>query len=606
MNYNIFIRGFTLIALLLGNLAFAQDRIAQVTSEKGFKELNETLRYFQAKLNKEFGLESVYIGGGSSRAILDHIYFGKPLEMRDLDVFVVAGKEVVPEYARSIGMAAEGDELGRFSEENLRPRPRANPDLPVPERYAHNAGYGFFYLKEHQGRELIFDLSIYHSQNDLKLNGIVDFDMVMIKLDHGQDLASWARTLQTNDELVPIEKLASTKKIVDHNNGYQSWVQKKFKVINWANVEADPSQVTIRVARSLGKIGISEVPEEDAARLRKLISSQAAGNNLQFVRNTLKLLEDKAAAEELKILASVGAFQTVSPQLQLKLQALKVDEIRLLLEKADNFYMGLSNAPPLDAQRLLMLIDDLPLVEKKVFFTELAKPALFPKYFGPLNESLEKVISAKKIGFYTGVFNPIHLGHLEVIEGAISKLGLDEIYIIPTPATTHNEVPISLEHRRKMVNLLAQRNPKIKIFPEELVHLLDKGTGNGIDALIRVVEGKEVGQPQWFHIMGSDSYLRFRENPERLKALGENPNRHLFVVQRPGEMVDKLIEGDVFEKVHFSQGAYGEEFLEVRSSTLIREKLKNKESIKSLVIPEIEDYIKSRGLYQLDCSDLFL
>lgn len=347
-----------------------------------FEKLNRTLSHFQKEIADRFGIKDVYIGGGSARAILDHIYFGKPLEMRDLDIFIVADRPVDFDYAKSIGSALGGEELGRFSEENLRPRPRSNPALPIPQRYEYNAGYGFFFIDEQtKKKSAIFDLSIYHTPNDLKLNGILDFDTIMIKLDSKQDLSSWARSLEVNQQLIPANQLHQSKKIVDPNGGYDSWTARRVKIENWDQIVREPGQVTIRLARSLGKIGATEFTPEDAAKLRTLLQADKTNNHLQFVRNLLKLFEDPTAAVELKILASVGTFGRISPTLQARLQNLTADQIKEKIQKATNIYGKMKNGPPREVWPLLSLIDDLPDSEKSLFIVELSKPALFPTYF---------------------------------------------------------------------------------------------------------------------------------------------------------------------------------------------------------------------------------
>lgn len=356
--------------------------IGERVASADFQKLNSTLSHFQQQIAERFGIKDVYIGGGSARAILDHIYFDKPLVMRDLDVFVVANRQVDFDYAKSIGSALGGEELGRFSEENLRPRPRANPSLPIPQRYEHNAGYGFFFIDEKASQKsAIFDLSIYHSPDDLKLNGILDFDTIMIKLDSKQDLSSWARSLEVNQQLIPADQLHQSKKILDPKGGYDSWVSRRVKIENWDHIIKEPGQVTIRLARSLGKIGATEFAPEDAARIRTILQGEKSDNYLQFVRNMLKLFEDPAAAVELKILASVGAFERISPTLQGKLQNLTADQIKEKIKKAENIYGKMKNGPPREVWPLLSLIDDLPDSERLRFITELSKPALFPTYF---------------------------------------------------------------------------------------------------------------------------------------------------------------------------------------------------------------------------------
>ena len=44
-----------------------------------------------------------------------------------------------------------------------------------------------------------------------------------------------------------------------------------------------------------------------------------------------------------------------------------------------------------------------------------------------------------RIGLYGGTFDPIHLGHLIVIENAINELNLDRVIILPSSNPPHKK-----------------------------------------------------------------------------------------------------------------------------------------------------------------------
>ena len=46
-----------------------------------------------------------------------------------------------------------------------------------------------------------------------------------------------------------------------------------------------------------------------------------------------------------------------------------------------------------------------------------------------------------RTGIFGGAFNPVHKGHTNALEAFIRSAGLDRVYIIPTYAPPHKELP---------------------------------------------------------------------------------------------------------------------------------------------------------------------
>lgn len=68
----------------------------------------------------------------------------------------------------------------------------------------------------------------------------------------------------------------------------------------------------------------------------------------------------------------------------------------------------------------------------------------------------------------------------------MQKLGsaLDKIFIIPTPATHHNEEPIAWELRMEMASLAIQNLDNVEMIPWSYEHLLKNGTGHAVAHLM--------------------------------------------------------------------------------------------------------------------------
>ncbi|MEW6056491.1 MAG: hypothetical protein AB1540_07735 [Bdellovibrionota bacterium] len=270
------------------------------------KNASKTLSEVQSGLYRWFGIGETLIGGGSSRAILDHLYFESPLKMRDFDIFAVANRQVDTILAEAIGRTLESETLGEFSAKDLRPRPRVNPQLPEDDGKNYIAGYGFFWKQ----KATEVDLSLFHSWSDLELNGILDVDTIMIRVPAHSSLSEVAAAILES----PSYGAAKQKGLIyDRFDGYSSWCLKKPQVVHWEELSRDPVQASIRIVRAHVKMGVYSLQNSLIQRLVSNIHQEKRLNRLQVVRNFLKVLGDPTAAIELKILEQLGVFDVWAP-----------------------------------------------------------------------------------------------------------------------------------------------------------------------------------------------------------------------------------------------------------------------------------------------------
>lgn len=200
---------------------------------------------------------------------------------------------------------------------------------------------------------------------------------------------------------------------------------------------------------------------------------------------------------------------------------------------------------------------------------------------------------AVDIGIMGGAFDPIHVGHLAAAEEARVTLGLREVLFIPSgqPYFNGKQKVLAVEHRVAMVRLAIAPNPHFKLSTMEIERT---GESYSVDTLEELHRRYEDGR-RWFFILGMDALLTLPhwKEPDRLIQLC-----HLVVANRP-EFTAQDIE--LFEETvpGISQHIT---FLETPSvdvsSTDIRQRRANGQSIHNLIPSAVEEYILEHGLYR--------
>jgi nicotinate-nucleotide adenylyltransferase len=196
-------------------------------------------------------------------------------------------------------------------------------------------------------------------------------------------------------------------------------------------------------------------------------------------------------------------------------------------------------------------------------------------------------------GILGGTFDPIHNGHLILAQEVLWRLGLDEIWFMPTgePWMKQGQPLTSKEHRKAMVELAIAANPRFKLSTIEMDR---PGETYTVDTLEELRAGA-MRDDDLFFIMGVDtlSSMQRWKAPERILELTQ-----LVVALRPGHgPVDlallEAIEPTASERlmtVHLP-------LIEI-SSTELRRRVMAAESYRYLVPDEVGEYIKKQGLYR--------
>lgn len=197
-----------------------------------------------------------------------------------------------------------------------------------------------------------------------------------------------------------------------------------------------------------------------------------------------------------------------------------------------------------------------------------------------------------RVGVLGGTFDPIHIGHLVAAEEARVCLDLEKVAFVPAnlpPHKLHLSVTAT-EHRLRMVQLAISDNP---CFVLSRVDVDRFGPSFTVDT-IELLRDEYGPNGELYFIMGADSLadLLTWHRPERLIRLCR-----IVALTRPGYRADldelnRLLPGAI-ARVQLLEMP----LLEI-SSTDLQRRVQMGLSIKYLVPPAVEAYIRQHGLYQ--------
>lgn len=193
----------------------------------------------------------------------------------------------------------------------------------------------------------------------------------------------------------------------------------------------------------------------------------------------------------------------------------------------------------------------------------------------------------KKIGFFGGSFDPIHIGHVNLAIELMEKKELDQILFCPALVSpTKQGVPpeATPEHRMNMLRLSLEDVPGCEPYEAELMRPPPSYT---IDT-IRKLEGNEL-----FLIMAEDSAYSLDQWKDVEELLNLAPpligTRHGFDSQKLNQLPPNV-------KLKVEEGRCQISAMDI-SSTHLRERLKKRMYCGHLLQGKVLDYIHQNGLY---------
>lgn len=192
-----------------------------------------------------------------------------------------------------------------------------------------------------------------------------------------------------------------------------------------------------------------------------------------------------------------------------------------------------------------------------------------------------------KLCLFGGTFDPPHIGHLIIGEFAYENLNVEKVLFVPAYIPPHKTSQdfSSPDIRFKMLELSIQGNPHFQI---STIELNRKGVSYSIDTIKEIRAKFDLEKNDLFFLVGSDSLIGFHtwKNPEEIISLAQ-------VVVAPRPSFDKeMVRNNFLDSVRFLNAPY----IDI-SSSIVRERIREKQSIRYLVTKEVHEFIMKNGLY---------
>jgi len=218
-------------------------------------------------------------------------------------------------------------------------------------------------------------------------------------------------------------------------------------------------------------------------------------------------------------------------------------------------------------------------------------------------------MAVRRIGLLGGTFNPVHLGHVRAAQEVKRRFRLERVLFIPSSIPPHKR-PVAIaspDHRLRMVGLACRGRKGLSASPVEI-----KAGGTSYSVLTLDKIRRRFPRTDIFFILGVDAFLEFDTWRDYGRVLEQC---HFIVISRPGydlakarqvlrgSLASRMIELGQEESAGARLPAGPRIFLVPIaaldiSSTDIRRRARTGESLRGLVPPAVETYIRRHRLYQ--------
>jgi nicotinate-nucleotide adenylyltransferase len=220
-------------------------------------------------------------------------------------------------------------------------------------------------------------------------------------------------------------------------------------------------------------------------------------------------------------------------------------------------------------------------------------------------------MTTRRVGLLGGTFDPIHMGHLDLATSAQAALGLTRVLVIPANVPPHRPKPLTSSfHRFAMAALAVHGRRGWRASDLELRHEAPSYTST----TLRRFHERGYQATELFFLIGADAFAAittWRDYPQILERA------HFAVVSRPGCRAGDLTEGLPALAGRMQVVATPEDLATIIkpsillidgstsdvSSTAIRRRLSEGQSIAGMVDERVQHHIEQHGLYRSSSPD---
>lgn len=201
----------------------------------------------------------------------------------------------------------------------------------------------------------------------------------------------------------------------------------------------------------------------------------------------------------------------------------------------------------------------------------------------------------KKIAFFGGSFNPPNNSHINIAKLAIKKFNLDNVYFVPVGNYYKKDGLIDVKYRYEMLKIATKNCINMKVSD---ITLKETNNLKAIDIFKKIKQ--LYSNDDIYYIMGADNFLNILNWKNATELIS---NFKIIIIGRDNIdlksyiLKSELLKDNIDNFYVINNLDEASDNQDVFSSTYIRTKIKNGESISKLTNEEVIEYIEENKLY---------